>query len=229
MHRTRALAVLVTTLLLRVASLDAQTIPSPYQYIETGQEAGAFVGYAKTGTGTLGLGPKSGLLFGLRYGVEVSGPFGLEGAASFLPTQRDVIDPRQPELGRVRGEADMSLLLAEARLRFSVTGRRTWHSLNPFVFLGAGGAYDFAGSPELDAQLRESDRFDFGFAFVGVLGGGVRWMLSERFLARGDAQLTLWQIDTPDGYQDPVLNLGTVPASEWANNGLFSIGLAYRF
>ena len=83
-----------------------------------------------------------------------------------------------------------------------------------------------ASPPELDDQLREQDRFDFGFALVGVLGGGLRWMLSDRVLIRGDSQLTLWQIETPDGFQDTSLNLGAVPTSEWANNATFSIGIS---
>jgi hypothetical protein len=233
MLRTRTLHTALGTLILLTSlltsHLEGQTIPSPYRFIETAQEAGAFLGTFQGSSGEFGLGPKGGVLVGVRYGLDISGPVGVEGAFSYLPTTRDVMDPRRAPAERARGEADVTILLAEARLRFSLTGRRTWHSLNPFLFAGAGGAFDVAGAPEFDQQLREEDRFDFGFAFAGVLGGGTRWLISERLLLRADAQLALWQLPTPDGYQDETLGLGAVPTGEWANNGMFTLGIAYRF
>jgi hypothetical protein len=188
-----------------------------------------FLSTVQAGAGRFGFGPRSGMAFGARYGLEVSGPFGLEGAVTYLPTQRDVIDPRRAEGDRVRGVGDASLLLIDARLRFSLTGRRSWNGLSPFVFAGAGGAIDLAGDPEADELLREEDRFELGFSLLGSLGTGVRWMLTESFLLRGDAQLTLWQLDTPQGYTDTSLGFEAVQQVEWVNNGAFSLGLAYRF
>jgi hypothetical protein len=229
MPPTRTLALALAAPFLIGGSLEGQTIPSPYRFIETAQEAGPYIGTIQSSAGGLGLGPKGGALLGARYALDISGPIGLEGAVSYLPTQRDVIDPRRAPADRARGEADVALLMGEARLRFSLTGRRTWHSLNPYLFAGGGGAYDLEGAPELDQQLREQDRFDFGFAFLGVLGAGTRWLVSERFLLRADAQLTLWQLDTPDGFQDESLGLGATPTGEWVNNGMFTFGIAYRF
>jgi hypothetical protein len=229
MFRARTLLALAAALLNAVGSLRGQSIPSPYRFIETAQEAGPFFGAAQASPGELNLGPQSGPLVGMRYGIDVSGPFGLEGAVSYLPTTRVVIDPRRAPVDRARGEVDVSMLVAEARLRFSLTGRRTWHSLSPFLFVGGGGAFDVASRPALEEQLRAEDRFDFGFAFLGVLGGGTRWMVLERFLLRLDAQLTLWQLDTPDGFQDQSLGLGVTPTGEWVNNAMFTFGFAYRF
>lgn len=223
------LLVLVFLALLPGDDARAQTVPSPYRFIEQRQEAGAFVGVARTGAGRFGFGPQDGTIYGVRYGIDLAGAFGLEGMFSWLPTERDVIDPRRPEADRVRGQADVQLLLLDARLRFTLTGNRTWNSLAPFVFAGAGLGYDAAGDQEIDESLGASDRFDFGFALVGSLGGGVRWMVSERFLVRGDAQLTLWQLDTPEGFQDPELGFEAPPQSEWANNPVLTLGLAYRF
>jgi hypothetical protein len=233
MPSLRARAVLWLLLVLVVASFPdpgaTQTVPSPYRFVETRQEGGAFVGYVRAATGRFDLGPRSGVLFGVRYALDVSGPFGLEGAVSYFPTTRDVIDPGRPEGERVRGEADVSMLVFDARLRFTLTGRRTWNGLSPFVFAGAGGAIDVAGDPEEDALLREEDRFDLGFALMGALGGGVRWMITDDLLLRGDAQLTLWQLDTPEGFFDASLGLEAPAQVEWANNGVFTLGLAYRF
>ena len=209
--------------------LHAQTIPSPYRFVDTRQEAGLFAGPIQASTGRFGFGPQSAVGFGARYAVDVSGPFGLEGAVTYLPTTRDLIDPRRAEGDRIRGEADVDLLMIDARLRFSLTGRRTWNGLSPFVFAGAGGGFDLASGPELDELLREEDRFAVGFSLLGTLGGGVRWMLGESLLLRGDAQLTLWQLETPDGYEDTSLQLEAVQQVEWANNTAFTLGLAYRF
>jgi hypothetical protein len=233
MRSTRAGSALLLFLSVAVASLpDAargQTIPSPYRFVETRQEAGAFVGYIDASPGRFDLGPKSGAMYGGRYALDVSGPFGLEGSVSYVPTTRDIIDPRRAEADWVRGEADVALLLFDVRLRFSLTGRRTWNGLSPFVFAGAGGGIDLAEDPEADELLREEDRFDLGFALLGALGGGVRWMIAEDFLLRGDAQLTLWQVDTPEGFFDTSLGLEAPPQVEWVNNAAFSLGLAYRF
>ena len=208
---------------------SGQTVPSPYRFVETRQEGGVFVGYVEAAAGRFDLGPRSGVLYGARYAIDVSGPFGLEGAVSYAPTTRSIIDPTRPEPDRTRGEADVALLLFDVRLRFSLTGRRTWHGLSPFVFAGAGAGIDLAEEPEGDLVLREEDRFDLGFALLGALGGGVRWMIAEDFLLRGDAHLTLWQLDTPEGFFDTSLGLEAPPQVEWANNGSFSLGLAYRF
>jgi hypothetical protein len=224
-----ALALLPFLALLPPSSSGAQTIPSPYRFVDTRQEAGLLLGSVQTGTGRFGFGPSSGLAIGARYGVDVSGPFGLEGAVTYLPTTRDLIDPRRPEGDRVRGEADANLLLIDARLRFSLTGRRTWNNLAPFLFAGAGGAIDLAGDSESEELLREEDRFDLGFSLLGSLGGGVRWMIAENLLVRGDAQLLLWQLDTPQGFSDVSLGFEAVQQVEWVNNAAFTLGLAYRF
>lgn len=232
MHVMRTMSVSAVLLLLAWGvgnrALDAQQVPSPYRFVETRQEAGFFVARIETGTGPFDLGPRSGIAYGARYGLDLSGPFGLEATVSQLSTTRNVIDPRRLADPRL-GEADVSLIAIDGRVRFSLTGRRTWHSLSPFLFAGAGVVLDAASRPELDEGLTEELRFRFGTNFLAAAGGGVRWMVSERFLLRGDAHLSLWQLDTPEGFQDPELELEPASRREWTNNGTFSIGLAYRF
>ena len=57
---------------------SAQTIPSPFTYVERKQEFGLFGGYLDAQTGRFGFGPSGGLLSGARYGLELSGPLALE-------------------------------------------------------------------------------------------------------------------------------------------------------
>jgi len=233
MHFIRTLSVVCAVLSVigpaTSGALQAQQIPSPYRFLDTRQEAGPFAGHMRTGTGQSGLGPKSGAVYGARYGIDISGPFGLEGTVSYVGTTRDVVDPRRAGTDRVRGPADVSLVLIDARLRFSLTGQRTWHSLSPFLIGGGGIGFDAASRPALDQELRESDRYEFGVRATGILGGGVRWVITDRLLMRGDAHLTLWQIDPPTGFSDPTLNLESPGEKEWVNNRTLTLGLAYRF
>ena len=210
-------------------ALDAQQIPSPYRYLERSQEAGPFIAYLDPDPGQFELGPRKSVAYGARYGLEISGPFGLEGAVAYSPSTRDVINPRLAAGNRKVGEADMTLLLIDVRLRFGLTGRRTWHRLAPYVVAGGGMGFDLAGDQVGDAANASADRFELGTTFLGTLGTGVRVALSERLFARGDIQLTLWQLDTPEGFQDPELDFESVPNNQWVSNRVFSVGLSYRF
>jgi hypothetical protein len=207
----------------------AQQIPSPFRYVEEAQEAGPFVAYLDADAGRFGFGPEPGVAFGARYGLDVSGPLGLEGSTIFFPTSRDVVNLRLGEANRRVDVADMALLLVDARLRFSLTGRRTWHGIAPYLVAGGGLGFDLAGNQEGDQKLQQEDRFEFGTGFLGLLGGGLRVTLGGPLVARGDAQLTLWQLDTPQGFQGEDLGFDEIPTNEWVSNGLFSLGFSYRF
>lgn len=210
------------------APLAAQTIPSPYRFVEPRQEVGGFVGHLDMGRGRFGLGPEPGILLGARYGIRLSGAFGLEGVVSYLPTTREVHDPRRAEGDRVIGETDASILSADARLRFSITGQRTWNGLAPHLLVGGGFATDLAGDPGIEDDDRTADqRFDFGTPLTGVLGGGLRWIPSDRFLLRGDAALTLWKLEIPDGFR--TLPETLAPEDEWVSGLNFSVGASFIF
>lgn len=226
----RTLPALILGAAILSAPAAAQSIPSPYRFIEKGQEGGVFVGFIDADPGKYGFGPKSGLTTGIRYGVELAGPLGLEGVATFVPTERDIVNPARLEGDRVVGDpAESALLFVEARLRFALTGRRTWHGLQPFIFLGAGLAADVRGNQQEDERLLEGDRFDFGTKFLGSTGAGARLVLGDRFVLRFDSALRLYQLKTPSGFQDPERDLGTVPDNQWVTGKSISLGLAYLF
>ena len=206
-----------------------QSIPSPYRPIENGQEAGAFVGTFSASTGQFDLGPKSGLLIGGRYAVEVGGPVFIEGMATLLPTTRDVIDPRRAEGDRSIGEADVNLFAIDVRLGFSLTGRRTWRGISPYILLGGGIAFDGARRADIEEALLPEDRFEFGTSFTTALGGGARYMLSEKLMLRSDFTLNLWKLATPTGFDDPDKGLESVPEDEWVGGLGLTLGLSWRF
>jgi hypothetical protein len=229
MHLTiRATYSLLLSVILPV-SLAGQTVPSVYQFIETKQEAGAFIGTLTMGSGRFGFGPKGGLLIGGRYAIEISGPFSMEGVVGYSPGTRDLIDPSRVEGKRVVGEVDALLTTVDLRLKFSLTGDRTWHGLSPFIVTGGGIAFDLAGEDEAEQDLLQDDRFKFGTSFMGVLGTGIRYFPSKRFMIRSDMGLTLWQIDTPRGYVSPERDFENVGDSQWTSGIYLTFGAAWRF
>lgn len=209
--------------------LLAQTIPSAFERIEHSQEAGPFVGSFRGSEGSVGFGPGPGLITGGRYAVELGGPFSFEGVAGFLFGARDVIDPERPEGNRITGESDVQMLLVEARIKFALTGRRTWHRISPHLIFGGGVAHDFAGLQVDDERILEDDRFTFGTAFMATTGGGIRLFLSDRLSARAEALVHIWQLDTPDGYAEVGRGFEGIEESEWVNGLGLMVGLAYRF
>lgn len=186
-------------------------------------------GYLNLAAGSLDLGPKSSAFVGGRYALELSGPLSAEGLLLYVPTTRDVVDPRRAEGDRTIGETDASLFMADARLAFSVTGRRTWHGISPYIFAGAGAALDAAGLGEAENVLLEEDRFDFGTAFTGSGGAGMRWAPSDRIMIRLDSNIVLWRLQTPRGFGQPGKELKDVAEREWVRGFGFALGAAWRF
>ena len=209
--------------------VQGQTIPSPYAFLETGQEAGVFVGSLSPGTGAFDFGPGPGLFMGARYGIRLGGPFALEGVLGYLPTTRNIIDPGRAEGDRKIGEASSRIASLDVRLRFSLTGNRTWKDLSPFFMAGAGLAMDAADADPLEETLLPDDRFDFGTPWLGVLGGGVRWFPGERFILRADLAISMWQLKSPSGYRDPERDFAGVGKREWVSGSSLTLGAAFRF
>lgn len=229
MHLTRRATYLLLLSVILPVSLAGQTVPSVYHFIETKQEAGAFIGTLNMGSGRFGFGPKGGLLIGGRYAIEISGPFSMEGVVGYSPGTRDLIDPSRAEGDRVVGEVDALITTLDLRLKFSLTGDRTWHGLSPFIVTGGGIAFDLAGEDAAEEILLQDDRFEFGTSFMGVLGTGIRYFPSERFMIRSDMGLTLWQIETPRGYESPERDFVGVDNSEWTSGVYLTLGAAWRF
>ena len=224
------LATLVGATLLAVAAeSSAQAIPSPYRFVETAQEAGAALGFLRPDRGRFSFGPGPGQVLGSHYQIRVGGPFSLQGVAAYMPTTRDVIDPRRDEGDRKIGEADATIASVDARLHFTLTGDRTWNRLAPHFVVGGGVAFDMAPGQAIDGDLEGDDRFEFGPSFLGVLGIGFSVSASERIVLRGESIATYWKLNTPRGYLRVDRDLGSPGESEWVSGVGLSFGAAYRF
>ncbi len=188
-----------------------------------------FTGSMDPDRGRFGFGLGEGFLLGGLYSLGLGCHLAIEGVTSLLKASRDVVDPARQEGDRIIGEVDHSIFAVDLRLRFNLTGRRTWRRIQPYVFLGGGFAFDLSGSQELDEELEPADRFDFGTKFTSPFGGGFRYVLNEHFAIRTDFYITIFKLTTPSGWSDPERDFGSVGESEWVNARTLSIGLAYMF
>jgi hypothetical protein len=231
MFKKLSFSTAVSALALSMASypVQCQNVPSSYDFFETKQEAGVFVGFTNQGTGRFGYGPQPGTILGGRYSINVGGPFGLEGVLAYQPTTRDLVDPSREEGDRVVDEADTKLVSFDARLRFSLTGDRTWNGIHPFLMAGIGLAWDVALDSPQNELLLPDDRYEFGTRLVALFGGGARWFLTNRLLLRGDVYVNMYQLKTPRGYLDPSRDLTGVGEKEWVSGPILSIGTAWHF
>ena len=219
----------VTALTLVPAVLLGQTIPSPYEFVERKQEVGIFAGPADFSTGRFGFGPSGGTFGGARWGIALSGPLSFDLTAGAISGDRDVVDPSREESARVVGQADALLGVVDARLLFSLTGNRTWNRLQPFLQFGGGLLTDLGGDDPTDEVVLPEDRFDLGTKFLATLGGGSRYFLTDRLVVRGDANFSLFKVETPPGFSDPDRDFEDVEESEWVGGLLLTLSAAIRF
>lgn len=225
-----ALALLVVLAGVGTSELRAQTITSPYEFVDTRHEAGVFVAHVPGNRGDLRMGPGGGTLTGVRYGFEITGPFAVEMGGFLLPTDRVVRVPQEDGIEDL-GTSDALIAALDGRIRFSLPGRRTWYGLAPFLQAGGGLALDFRGGSELEREIPSSVRFSFGPSFLGVMGAGTRWLPTDNLTLRVDLSTYFWKLGTPDEFLDRgEQELGEfIPQQEWTAVPSFSLGLSYRF
>jgi hypothetical protein len=221
--------ILSLMLLAGASAAAAQRIDTPYRFHEEKQAAGLFVGYINTDPGSVGLGPESGMAFGARYHIQLSGPFYAEAEALYFPTTRAVLDTAVVDSAFQQiGEADVAIAMLQASLRFQITGQRTWNGILPFILLGAGIAVEAQGDDEAESVIPAEARFDFGTTFAGQLGAGIEFFPAKALSIRIDARNILWQLKTPEPLQ--LRDIGrTLPSEEWNNNITASVGVSIHF
>ena len=211
--------------LLVAGPLTAQTITSPYRYIDQAQNISVSGGYLATDRGELETGPHSTAIVGARYSGRISGPISLEAGLSYLPSSRTVLELDETTADTtVLGEVNAHLLLADAGVRFQITGPRSWHGLAPHVGASVGVIADVAGTSDLEEteEVPEDQLVEFGPAFAVGAFLGTDWFLTERISVRAAGKGYLWRFSTPVG-------LAGVETSEWLRNFGGTIGIAVHF
>lgn len=221
------------------AGARGQSITSPYDFVEHSQAARVFGSYIFTDRGAIDIGPGSSYAVGAGYNVRVSGPFTIDLRAQYMPTSRRVYDLTDADSATVAqnpmaalalvGEADLSLLLMDAALRFDLTGPRTWYRLQPFALIGVGGVLEVSSDNSAEDALPENTelRVRFRNGFTGNVGAGIEWHPSERLTLVAEARDVLWKVHVPDGFFAARGLL--IDSEEWVQTVHVSVGLAFRF
>lgn len=232
----RLLRIIATTnlaiIFVRASAAAGQVIPSAYDFIESRQSFGMFVGSTNLDSGQLGLDPSSASTAGARWALDVGGTLSLEVNGTMFEAERDVLAPSRPENDQVLGQSDMTIVQFDVRLRLNLTGHRTWHGIQPFVSFGGGIAGEAAVDRTLEdeAVMPQDQRFDFGNRLTATLGTGVNFRLAERLYLRVDGLLTLGKMGTPTGWVtvevDPDRNN---PDGEWLAGQNLLIGATWRW
>lgn len=207
---------------------EAQTIPSPYRYVEETQTAGVFAGYVFTGRGDQDVGPHSAPILGATYTIRFADPVSGELLLAGIPSRRTIYrrlegaaagDP----LTEV-GETSALLGMAHAGLKLHLTGPRTWRGVAPYALGGIGFTSDLSGSPEAQEEIPTTQRFEFGPSFAVSVGAGTEWFPSERLAVRLEARDFLWRLSTPAG----LTGTGAV-STAWTHNVAVLLGAALYF
>jgi opacity protein-like surface antigen len=239
MNRTlRAVLPALAALTLGAAASAAQTIPSPYQYIERGRSLTVYGGYLLTGpkvaladSQSAELGHQPAPLVGVRYSMRVGGPLSLEANVAYSPTQRRLYtavvnaDSSAVTVNPTGDEVSDPLLLAEAAIRFHLTGDRTYRGFAPFILASGGAVATLSGTSEVEEDIPAHRRLDFGPAFAVGTGAGVDFFPSQRLALRAEIDYRLWKLETPVG----LLPAGSGRQTKWSANTGISLGAAFHF
>lgn len=237
MRLSRTVLLLALALAAGARAAAAQTIPSPYDYIEQTQAIGLFGGYlltdpdvSITDSTSVALGPQSGPVFGIRYQVRAAGPLSIDASVGVSPTERRLFGTTTNTDSAFTGVVDLettvpaTVVMADVGLRFYVTGPRTWNGLAPFV-IGAGGMVgDIRGTFAKEVDVTDNARFRFGPSFAVGAGLGTDWFPVPNASLRVEAMGRLWRMKTPSGFLAP-----TDERSQWNPAVGITVGGALHF
>jgi len=199
---------------------------SPYRDLETSQELTFFGGRYNAGPDPIGIAPRGGPMFGLRYEIHVGGPALLMARWSHVSSERFAIDPTKSGAAAQLGKKNVSVNLYDVDLVLNLTGEKSFHHLVPVVNFGAGIA-----SCSCSVDL---DPYTFGTPFAFSFGGGLRYVPGGRFQLRADLNDYLYQLKYPTAYYVTPTNgtaavTGNQARSFWKNNRAFTLGASLLF
>lgn len=220
-------------LALSVCTAQAQSINSPYRFLEGTQFGGPFAGYIKASAGASGLGHEDAATFGVNYGLRLSGPLMLDVNALYFPSKYAVLDTAVTKTSsdssyKRIGTANSSLAGATASLRLNLTGARTWHSILPYVQGGAGLVVEVSKDKTAIEKAPIDARHAFGTSFAATFGAGFELFPTKRLAIRVDGRNVLWKIKTPAALSTGRLARLT-PESEYVNNLALTAGVNLHF
>lgn len=196
------------------------TLPdkSPFLDLHDGPQLGFVAGWLATGRDAVGVNAKSAAMVGARYDLSIGGPVYVTGMVFGGTTRRTVLDYTKAAALRNTGTRSLDLIDASVAIALSLTGKRTWHHLQPLVNIGVGVVSGPGDQGDISG-------YSFATAFQFSYGAGLRLVTSSRSEFRLDVNQFLWELKYPPLYRstqgDPVAIKPTGSLSSWtANTGL---------
>ena len=223
-------ALTAALLCLGVAPLAAQVgsepDKSPYQDFTYKQDMSVFAGYFTGNKGSAGVGPQSGPVIGVRYGLHVGGPAELSVRLMRANSDRNVIDPTKTGDARNLGMMADPIWIGDVGINLALTGQKSFHHFVPLFGLGVGA------SKSNSAQ--DVGTYSFGTGFAIHFGGGLKFVTHGPFEARLDVTDYFWQLSYPGAYLlAPTGGTSVLPEghaqNEWKQNGVITLGISYIF
>jgi hypothetical protein len=218
-----ALAFVATSARAQVGHLPEN---SPYRDLEASQEVTFFGGRYTAGKDPIGVGPRGGPMYGVRYEIHVGGPAFLMARFAHVNSERFPIDPTKSGAAAQLGRTNVSLNLFDVNLALNLTGQKSFHNIIPVINLGAGIASC--------GCTVANDPYTFGTPFAFSFGGGLRYVPGGRFQLRADWGDYLYQLKYPAAYYlTPTTGTAAVGGGQarsfWKNNRALTLGASLLF
>jgi hypothetical protein len=216
--------------LLAATTLSAQTVgslpdKSPYLDLNDGQRYGLVAGWLDMGHDAVGVGPKSAPMVGFRYDLAIGGPVYVTGTLFGVSTTRDIYDYTKSVAARDIGSQASDLIDASISIALAITGKRTWHRLQPLVNLGVG----LVTSPDDKVDI---SGYRFGTNVSFSYGLGLRFATGKNSELRLDLNQYWWELKYPPLYRstqgDPIAIKPNGALSSYTANTALTLGWTVR-
>lgn len=202
---------------------------SPYRDIARRSSLTFMAGYLGGDGGSLGIGPRHGMTYGVFYDLRTSGFVTGGLALTYMDLERDVVDADAPKATRRTGPFKQTIINPEAILQFNLTGGKAWHHLAPFFVAGVGYA--------LGSDVKsDTSGFQFGNRFTVSPGFGIRYFLGSRLHLRFEARRHFWKLKYPTSYLDVPANdptgspvITNKKTSDWMSSWWMIGGISFSF
>ena len=229
-----ALAILA----LGAGTASAQSVPSPFRYIETKSSIEITAGYLVTDpeislndSVKAEFGPQSAPIVSLGYTRRLGGPLSANVRASFSPGERKVISAAEAQNGDFEDALETGetvsapLAMLEGGLRFHVTGDRAFRGFAPYLGVSGGLVTELGDADEAETRIPTDEQFEFGPAFAVGASAGVDWFATRRLSLRTELNFRLWRLSAPEGFATG----RNAEINEWKGNPAVSLGAAFHF
>jgi len=214
------------------AQVGHNSTTSPFRDITTNQSIALYGGNFFGNEALTGVGAQSGPMVGLRLRTALSGPIDLMISTAYVQSQRNVIDATQPESTRVSGPIDYNLIIPDIAIGLTLTGKKTWHGLAPYVAFGIGFVI-----PTHTVVDPGGYKAGSGFSFVPTFG--VRARVSRSLMLQFEGRDNTIRYEWPLRYYNPIdingdpisppIVNGATKNTQLTHNFSLTAGLSYNF